>query len=409
MGPFPSDNIAVAAEWLHSGSAKAVCDVDIPLHPVPEYPPALELEELAKAAPGRVIARVSSLLDPEICTDAVVDATIQRARDLHLTGLQLLVGEATRAQIPDFAARFNKARGSDSSPGYVALHLEATDFDWSNEEVAQLHAKYNVRCVGACSATGKTKEEDTPALSGDVQGSSYDLAGAFIGCLRTDRPDGLYTTVVVDRMGICLGLVYSSQESVRASVEECRGIYYSRSRNGLWRKGDSSGAVQTLVSLDIDCDSDALRFTVDQLGDPAAFCHRNCRSCWGHIGGLGDLERTLFARKVSAPEGSYTKRLFNDPELLRHKLVEEAQELSEAVEPDHVANEAADVIYFALVRCAAAGVTIADVEACLDQRSLKLQRRPGNAKKSRIDAAAAILGEKKTPPSPPAPSPPPSS
>jgi phosphoribosyl-ATP pyrophosphohydrolase/phosphoribosyl-AMP cyclohydrolase/histidinol dehydrogenase len=84
-------------------------------------------------------------------------------------------------------------------------------------------------------------------------------------------------------------------------------------------------------------------------------------------------------------------RLFKDPELLRNKLVEEAQELSEAQEPEDVASEAADVMYFAMVRCVAAGVSLQDVERYLDARALKLARRPGNAKKERIEAAQAIL------------------
>lgn len=71
--------------------------------------------------------------------------------------------------------------------------------------------------------------------------------------------------------------------------------------------------------------------------------------------------------------------------------MEEAQELSEAQEPDHVAAEAADVLYFAMVRCVAAGVTLEDVERHLDARALKLARRPGNAKQHRIEAAQAIL------------------
>lgn len=110
------------------------------------------------------------------------------------------------------------------------------------------------------------------------------------------------------------------------------------------------------------------------------------------------MQRTLEERLKKATEGSYTQRLFQDPELLRHKLVEEAQELSEAQQPDDVAAEAADVFYFALVRCVAAGVSLEDVERHLDARTLKLQRRPGNAKAHRIEAAQAILANE-TPPS----------
>ena len=80
------------------------------------------------------------------------------------------------------------------------------------------------------------------------------------------------------------------------------------------------------------------------------------------------------------PAGSYTRRLLEDPALLRSKLVEEANELAEATEPDHVAAEVADVMYFALVAMVRAGVPLSQVEAHLDARALKVRRRPGNAK-----------------------------
>ena len=79
-------------------------------------------------------------------------------------------------------------------------------------------------------------------------------------------------------------------------------------------------------------------------------------------------------RKRAAPEGSYTSRLFRDPDLLKKKLLEEVQELVEAQEPDHIAAEAADVMYFLLTRCVAAGVGLREVEAHLDRRSLKVWR-----------------------------------
>ncbi|KAF0706370.1 hypothetical protein AaE_014145 [Aphanomyces astaci] len=227
--------------------------------------------------------------------------------------------------------------------------------------------------------------------------SALDAGQAFAQCLRSDRPDGLFATVVADLSGVALGLVYSSVESVVAAVAERRGIFYSRSRGGLWRKGDSSGHVQELVRLDMDCDSDAIRCLVLQhdatssAPDTGAFCHLNTRTCWGHASGIRELQSTLQERLVSAPAGSYTKRLFDDRTLLRNKLVEEAQELAEAEHPTHVAEEAADVLYFAMVRAVAANVTFHDVETQLTMRARKLSRRPGNAKTYRIEAAAAIL------------------
>jgi phosphoribosyl-ATP pyrophosphohydrolase/phosphoribosyl-AMP cyclohydrolase/histidinol dehydrogenase len=189
-----------------------------------------------------------------------------------------------------------------------------------------------------------------------------------------------------------------SQESIIAALECGRGVYYSRSRQGLWRKGDTSGHYQTLHRLDVDCDGDALRFTVTQRGasdtSTAAFCHLNTLTCWGEPCGLRHLEGTLQERLKSAPEGSYTKRLFEDPELLRDKLVEEAQELSEATEPKDVAGELADVLYFAMARAVKAGVSIDDAVAELDRRTRKVTRRKGDSKAFRIAAGNEILGQK---------------
>jgi phosphoribosyl-ATP pyrophosphohydrolase/phosphoribosyl-AMP cyclohydrolase/histidinol dehydrogenase len=86
------------------------------------------------------------------------------------------------------------------------------------------------------------------------------MAGA-----TSDRPDGLFTTLVTDERGIALGLVYSSEESVAESLRTGRGVYQSRKR-GLWYKGESSGDVQELLSVSLDCDNDCLRFVVRQKG-----------------------------------------------------------------------------------------------------------------------------------------------
>lgn len=228
-----------------------------------------------------------------------------------------------------------------------------------------------------------------------VDPTAEQLGLCFAACMRTDRPDGLYTTVVCTRSNEALGLVYSSKESIIAALQCGRGVYYSRSRNGLWRKGDTSGHYQTLHRIDVDCDGDALRFTVTQNGDDIkAFCHLNTLTCWGEPRGLRHLEGTLAQRLKDAPPGSYTKRLFDDEQLLRDKLVEEAQELSEAETKEHVAEELADVLYFAMVRAAKVGVSIDDAVSELDKRARKVTRRKGDSKEFRIKAGEEILGKK---------------
>ncbi|KAI9306096.1 histidinol dehydrogenase-domain-containing protein [Cunninghamella echinulata] len=203
------------------------------------------------------------------------------------------------------------------------------------------------------------------------------IGEAFMASVKTDRADGLYATLVVDELNNALGLVYSSKQSVSESIRTGKGVFQSRTR-GLWYKGATSGATQTLKHLDYDCDSDALRFVVEQHG--AGFCHLNTRTCFGADTGFSALQKTLQARKANAPEGSYTARLFNDPKLLNAKIMEEAEELCEATEKKEIAWEAADLIYFALTKCISAGVTLEDIEKNLDKKARKITRRPGNAK-----------------------------
>lgn len=95
--------------------------------------------------------------------------------------------------------------------------------------------------------------------------TKLNIAEAFLATAKTDRPDGLYTTMVVDEFNKALGLVYSSKQSVAESIRLGQGVYQSRGR-GLWHKGLTSGATQTLKHIDYDCDGDALRFVVEQHG-----------------------------------------------------------------------------------------------------------------------------------------------
>ncbi|KAG0374529.1 trifunctional histidinol dehydrogenase [Mortierella sp. AD032] len=226
---------------------------------------------------------------------------------------------------------------------------------------------------------GVDTQLSTNVLSTGHEEGKLNLGEAFMATVVSDRPDG-----------ISLGLVYSSLESVVESFRTRKGVYFSRTR-GLWHKGASSGATQDLVKVHVDCDSDALQFTVHQHG--TGFCHNNIRGCFGSSSGLAHLDQTLKSRKLSAPAGSYTQRLFKDTNLVKSKIMEEAEELCDATTPEDIAWETADLFYFALVKCVANGVSLRDVEQQLENRSRKITRRPGHAKPkwdvSAKEAAAA--------------------
>ena len=201
------------------------------------------------------------------------------------------------------------------------------------------------------------------------------LADAIVAPMSSDREDGLWPTVVVDEQGVALGLAWSSLDSVRQAVEKRAGVYRSR-RRGTWVKGETSGARQELLAIALDCDRDALRFTVRQHGD--GFCHMSTWTCFGEDRGVPRLERRIAARARSAPTGSNTRRLLDDPDLLSSKLREEAAELG-AADAD-VRHEAADLLYFTLVRLRAAGVTLDEVAAELDRRERRVTRSACEAK-----------------------------
>lgn len=234
---------------------------------------------------------------------------------------------------------------------------------------------HTIRAISRAGATLIIPSSDLTLQSSSK--TQINLADAFLSIVTSDRPDNLFPTVVSNQSGQTLGLVYSSVESVRETIISGKGVYQSR-KHGLWRKGETSGATQDIVSIRLDCDSDCLEYRVIQHG--AGFCHLNRLSCFGPAGGLTALESTLKSRLENAPEGSYTKRLFDDPDLLRSKIMEEADELCSATKPEEIAFEAADLIYFALAKCVAAGVSISDIERSLDKKAKKISRRPGNAK-----------------------------
>lgn len=229
------------------------------------------------------------------------------------------------------------------------------------EEIAQLDREGIDAQVGMAIYTGE-----------------FSLADAMSHMLCSDRPDGLWPTVVCDRYGVALGLAYSSLRSLDASIRSGAAHYESRKR-GLWKKGETSGATQRLLRVCMDCDRDALRFVVEQA-DPG-FCHKHRWTCFDNEElGVFALDRTIAKRKTTASRASYTRRLLDDPTLLDAKIIEEAQELIDASTREEIVHEMADLLYFSLVRGAAKGIRFSEVQSEFRRRSRRVRRRGGDAK-----------------------------
>ena len=212
-----------------------------------------------------------------------------------------------------------------------------------------------------------------------LEGVQFDEKG-LVPCVAQDFASGEVLT-----------LAYANEESLRLSVETGELHFYSRSREEIWRKGETSGNVLKLRQLRYDCDGDAIVALVEPTG-PA--CHTGERSCfYRELGGsastgkdapavedepaplaheaLAALERTLRSRAAERPEGSYTVKLLDDPKLIGEKVEEEAEEVVRAAREEsdeRVAEEAADVLYHLAVLLASREVPQAAVMEVLDGR-----------------------------------------
>jgi phosphoribosyl-AMP cyclohydrolase / phosphoribosyl-ATP pyrophosphohydrolase len=187
---------------------------------------------------------------------------------------------------------------------------------------------------------------------------------------------GLVPCVVQDAgTGEVLTLAYMNREALERTRASGETWFWSRSREELWHKGETSGNVQRVKELRWDCDADAVLALVEPAG-PA--CHTGERTCF-HNGelapvpgeALAALERTIAQRRVERPEGSYTAELLAEPGRIGEKVREEADEVARAAgeEPDErVAAEAADVLYHLAVLLASRGLSFTDAFAELNGR-----------------------------------------
>jgi phosphoribosyl-AMP cyclohydrolase / phosphoribosyl-ATP pyrophosphohydrolase len=189
--------------------------------------------------------------------------------------------------------------------------------------------------------------------------------------------DGLVPCVVQDwSTGEVLTLAYMNELALRRTRDTGELHLWSRSRGEQWHKGATSGNIQSVRALRLDCDGDALLALVEPAG-PA--CHTGERTCF-HRGELDPgapyetlplLERTLEQRARERPQGSYTVELLDDPVRVGEKVMEEAEEVARAVREEsdeRVDEEAADVLYHLLVLVHGRGRSLSDAERVLDGR-----------------------------------------
>jgi phosphoribosyl-ATP pyrophosphohydrolase/phosphoribosyl-AMP cyclohydrolase len=185
------------------------------------------------------------------------------------------------------------------------------------------------------------------------------------------RDAGLVPAVVQDAStGAVLMLGYMNREALAATFERGRVVFFSRSRQRLWEKGESSGNSLTLEQIHLDCDADTLLVTVHPAGP---VCHAGTATCFGDdpltqgesLAFLGDLERVIDERIATRPEGSYSAQLLAEgPRRLAQKVGEEGLEVALAAAgggDQEVIGEVSDLLYHVLLMLRSRGLTLAQV------------------------------------------------
>lgn len=198
-----------------------------------------------------------------------------------------------------------------------------------------------------------------------------------IDTLAWEKGGGLLPAVVQDaKSGSVLMLGYMNRESLRSTLTNRRVTFFSRSKNRLWTKGETSGHFLDVVSVQADCDRDALLVTADPNGPT---CHTGARSCFGEV--LTDAQEVAFLTRLEGviaqrirdrPEGSYTARLWSEgPTRIAQKVGEEGVEvaLAAVTQPDdRLIGESADLLFHLALLLKSRNLSLSDAVRELEQR-----------------------------------------
>jgi len=208
------------------------------------------------------------------------------------------------------------------------------------------------------------------------------LTAKDIDALAWDKMDGLIPATIQDRgSGRVLMLGYMNREALAATLEKGLATFWSRSKQRLWTKGETSGNVLRVASVHADCDGDALLVQADPAG-PA--CHLGTKSCFGESapagpGWLAELSRIVADRAATGGEDSYTRRLLAEgPVRIAQKIGEEGVEVALAAvasSAEDCTGEVADLLYHLAVLMEAKGFGWKDVVATLQARHSRGEQR----------------------------------
>ena len=225
-------------------------------------------------------------------------------------------------------------------------------------------------------AGGVSSEDEIEALEKmhcDVQlgmalyTNKVSLKNSFLRCLDWEKVSGMVPVIAQSQNGEVLMMGYANKEAFEKTIDTKKLTFWSRTRNVLWTKGETSGHFLEVLKLRVDCDRDTVLATVIPHG---GVCHTGSFTCFGaepdERSSMERLYGTIAERFANPKPGSYTATL--DAKRVREKVEEEAEEICEAEGKDEVIWEAADLLYFVSVLMYKEGVNWQDVYNELDRR-----------------------------------------
>lgn len=238
----------------------------------------------------------------------------------------------------------------------------------------ELRNAVNCRVVVAGGVSSEDEIETLEKMHCDVQlgmalyTEKVSLKNAFVRCLNWEKSNGMIPVIAQDyRSHEVLMMGFANKEAVEKSFDTGKLTFFSRTRNALWTKGETSGHFLDVVKMRADCDRDTILATVKPNGGA---CHTGSWTCFSsdpdEKSTLERLYGTIEERFANPRPGSYTATL--DNKRVREKVEEEAEELCEADGKDEVTWEAADLLYFVSVLMYKEGVSWQDVYDELDRR-----------------------------------------
>ena len=247
--------------------------------------------------------------------------------------------------------------------------MQGTNIDMAQE----LRNAVKCRVVVAGGVSTESEIEQLEKMGCDVQlgmalyTNKVSLKDSFIRCLDWKKTDGMIPVIAQSEHGEVLMMGYANHEAFKKTFDTKKLTFWSRTRNTLWTKGETSGHFLEVKKLRADCDRDTVLATVIPHG---GVCHTGSFNCFSsEADEKSSMERlygTIAERFANPKPGSYTATL--DSKRVREKIEEEAEELCEADGKDEVIWEAADLLYFVSVLMYKEGVNWNDIYSELDRR-----------------------------------------